>query len=146
MKFNTFKARVNIGVSIFLVWMIVQFFRATFGGEPYPAIYLPGFPGNGSQPVESRELYVKQGNSYVLVTHNDAPFGHSRFRKLVRQFSKAVESENDEQILRQAQGLTSIRKVQEGDSIKIVEVVWLPSKDGYIKSSGSEIRYKLEND
>lgn len=138
----SYKKKVNLGVLVFLTWVLVQFFRATFGREPYPAIYLPGFSDNGSEPLESRELYVKKGDQYVLFNHEDAPFGHGRYAKLLRQFVKYYES-GDDRLQQQVEGLIGFEKIDEGDSIRIDDIVWLPSGGEFVKSSTSRIRYKL---
>lgn len=127
--------KVNVAVVLFIVWMLVQAVRSAVGGEPYPAIKYPGFPGNGKAALTSRELYKVAGKERTLITHYESVYGHARYRKLLQDITVAVDNNDENARLKMLSGLRDIKGLQRGDTVEIVERTWQATKSGYAENA-----------
>ena len=133
---NESRNKISILVLIFVGWTIVQTVRAFVAGvEPYPAIYYPGFGSNGKKPVLEYELYKKEDSIYSPISYKQSVLGHSRFRTLLRQIVKSRESNDDAAYEEWSLGLLGTKKLEKGDTIKIIKIKWKVKKHEYREDS-----------
>lgn len=101
------------------------------GPEPYPAVFFPGFPGNGSKPIIERALYLKDSGQYQYIHYSESSFGHSRYRKLLLHLVDAVERQDTRAIARLQTALIGVCGIAYGDTLLIAEVEWVSTPNGY---------------
>lgn len=140
----TKRDKVGLASILFVCWMLIQVIRTAIGGgEPYPAIKYPGFPGNGKDMLSSRELYQIKAGEERLYSHYQSVYGHARYRKLLTDICDAFDANDLKKLDMLKNGLMDIKGLMKGDTMEIIDIKWKATKNGYDEKSRKARRFVL---